>query len=302
MSAGSKDRLGRGLGALLGEYVEEPPAESELRTLPLNRIVANPFQPRREFSESELQELTDSIRQNGLLQPLVVRPAPGAVEPRYQLVAGERRLRAVSSLGWSDVSVVIRDVDDETLLVLALVENLQREALNVLEEAEGYQVLVDRFGLTQEQVATAVGKNRATIANVLRLLTLPPSVRRLLAAGDLAMGHARALLGLPDPTRIAALAREAVKHGWSVREVERRVRTETRQASDATRPARSQSPARDPMLRELEEALQERLGTRVQIKAGKEGAGVLEISYHSADDFERLFGLITGREAGEIVA
>lgn len=302
MTSGNKDRLGRGLGALLGEYVEDTQGENELRTVPLDRIVPNPFQPRREFAESELQELTDSIRQNGLLQPLVVRRSPGAVEPRYQLVAGERRLRAVRMLAWAEVPAVVREVDDETLLILALVENLQREALNALEEAEGYHALIDRFGLTQEQVADAVGKNRSTVANMLRLLSLPPSVRRLLEAGELAMGHARALLGLPDGPRVAALAREAAKKGWSVREVERRVRAEARQ-TDAASPGKSPGTTRrDPLLRELEQALQDRLGTRVQIRPGKDGQGVVEISFHNSEDFERLFALITGREATELLA
>ena len=303
MTAGSKDRLGRGLGALLGNYAEEAPSENELRAVPLARIVANPFQPRREFVASELNELADSIRQNGLLQPLVVRRAPGGVEQRYQLVAGERRLRAVTSLGWSEVSVVVKDVDDETLLILALVENLQREALSPLDEAEGYQVLSDRFGLTQEQIAHAVGKERSTVANMLRLLKLPVSVRRLLAEGHLGAGHARALLPLADGRRSAELARQAAKEGWSVREVERRVRKETRSDQGSTSSsARSEAPrARDPLLRELEAALQDRLGTRVHIKAGKSGTGTVEVSYHSAEDFERIFAIIVGQEASELL-
>ena len=300
MTAGEKDRLGRGLGALLGSYVEEAPAENELRTVVLSRIVPNPFQPRREFPPEELRELADSIKQNGLLQPLVVRRSPGGPEQRYQLVAGERRLRAVTSLGWSEVPVVVRDVDDETLLVLALVENLQREALNALEEAEGYQVLSDKFGLTQEQIAEAVGKDRSTVANMLRLLKLPASVRRLLGSGELAMGHARALLAVEDGLRAAELGRQAAKEGWSVREVERRVRKEARSAGTAPR-RRGPPPTRDPMLRELEGALQDRLGTRVHIRPGKEGTGILEVTYHSAEDFERLFALIVGRGASDIL-
>ncbi len=301
MTDGSKDRLGRGLGALLGNYVEEPPAENEIRAVPLARIVPNPFQPRREFDAEELADLTNSIRQNGLLQPLVVRRAPGGVEQRYQLVAGERRLRAVTALAWQDVSVVVRDVDDETLLILALVENIQREALSPLEEAEGYKVLIDRFGLTQEQVSAAVGKSRPTVANMLRLLTLPPSVRRLLASGALAMGHARALLAVTDGTRAAELAREAAKAGWSVREVERRVRAESSGGPERARPSSSPGRPKDPLVRELEQALQDRLATRVQIRRSRKGSGVVEISFHNAEDFERLFELIAGREASEVL-
>ncbi len=302
MTSGGKDRLGRGLGALLGTYAEQEPVREgeQLRSVPVARVAPNPFQPRRDFSEAELQELTDSIQHNGLLQPLVVRRAPG-VEARYQLVAGERRLRAVTALGWDEVSVVVRDVGDETLLVLALVENLQREALGPLEEAEGYQVLADKFGLTQEDIASAVGKDRSTIANMLRLLKLPASVRRLLGAGKLAMGHARALLAVPDPMRAAELARQAVKGSWSVREVERHVRREVTGASASGAAGRRSPTSRDPAIRELEQALQDRLGTRVRIRPAPNGTGVLEVSYHSTDDFERLFGLITGRDASELL-
>ncbi len=302
MTSAGKDRLGRGLGALLGTYAEQEPMREgeQLRSVPVARVAPNPFQPRRDFPKAELQELADSIRHNGLLQPLVVRRAPG-VEPRYQLVAGERRLRAVTALGWDEVSVVVRDVNDETLLVLALVENLQREALGPLEEAEGYQVLADKFGLTQEDIASAVGKDRSTVANMLRLLKLPASVRRLLSTGKLAMGHARALLAVPDSMRAAELAREAVKGGWSVREVERHVRREVTGASTSGARRGSSPASRDPAIRELEQALQDRLGTRVRIRPAANGTGLLEVSYHSTDDFERLFALITGRAASELL-
>jgi ParB family chromosome partitioning protein len=282
--------------------MDEPVSENEMRSVPVSRVVPNPFQPRREFAASELEELRESIRQNGLLQPLVVRRTPG-VEPRYQLVAGERRLRAVAALGWEEVSVVVRDVDDETLLVLALVENLQREALNALEEAEGYQVLTDRFGLTQEQIAAAVGKDRSTVANMLRLLKLPASLRKLLDAGQLATGHARALLALEDPLKASELGRRAAREGWSVREVERRVKKELGGSRRSTGPAHETTAgsARDPGIRELEQALQDRLGTRAHVRPGKGGSGILEIYYHSADDFERLVALITGRETSEIL-
>ena len=222
MTPPRKDRLGRGLGALLGDYstAEDAPA-GDVRSVLIGSILPNPLQPRREFSETELEELTSSIRENGLLQPLLVRPAgPG----RYELVAGERRLRSIQRLGWQEVPVVVRKVEDEGLLVLALVENLQREELSSLEEAEGYRTLTERFGLTQEEVSRAVGKDRSTVANLLRLLRLPPSLRRLLEGGKLSMGHARALLSVEDPVRASNLARQAVKEGWSVREIERHAR------------------------------------------------------------------------------
>jgi ParB family chromosome partitioning protein len=258
----------------------------------ISSIFPNPLQPRREFPETELEELTSSIKENGLLQPLLVRPAgPG----RYELVAGERRLRSVQRLGWQEAPVVVRKVEDEGLLVLALVENLQREELNPLEEAEGYLTLTERFGLTQEEVSQAVGKDRSTVANLLRLLKLPPSIRRLLEAGDLSMGHARALLSVEDPVRASSLARQAVKEGWSVREIERHAR------GSASRAAKAR-PSRDPVVRALEEALRERLATRVKIRAGKKGTGVIEVPFHGSEDFERLFVILAGREASDVVS
>src|SRR5688572_21903073 len=262
MSPQRKDRLGRGLGALLGDYLQpESVPAGDVRTIPVSGIVPNPLQPRKSFSETELEELAGSIRESGLLQPLVVRAAgPG----RFELIAGERRLRSIQRLGWREVPVVVREVDDEALLVLALVENLQREELNPLEEAEGYRQLVERFGLTQEEIAQAVGKERSTVANLLRLLKLPPSIRKLLESGQLSMGHARALLTVEDPVRAAELARQAVKEGWSVRDVEREARgSSERPAKRASAPS---SPSRDPVVRALEEALRERLATRVLVR------------------------------------
>jgi len=292
-----KDRLGRGLEALLGDYSasEEAPA-GDVRLVMISSIFPNPLQPRREFPETELEELTSSIKENGLLQPLVVRPAgPG----RYELVAGERRLRSLQRLGWQEAPVVVRKVEDEDLLVLALVENLQREELNPLEEAEGYRTLAERFSLTQEEISQAVGKDRSTIANLLRLLKLPPSIRRLLEAGDLSMGHARALLSVVDPVHASTLARQAVKEGWSVREIEQHIRGPARGATSRADKVR---PTRDPVVRTLEEALRERLATRVKIRAGKKGMGVIEVPFHGSEDFERLFVLLAGREASDVVS
>ena len=295
-----KDRLGRGLGALLGDYLESDMPETEVRRLPVGSIVPNPLQPRQVFSEEELAELVSSIRENGLLQPLLVRPDPSSGD-RYQLVAGERRFRSVQRLAWTDVPVVVREVSDEALLVLALVENLQREQLNALEEAEGYQGLIDRFGLTQEEVAHAVGKERSTVANTLRLLKLPPSIRKLLQRGDLGMGHARALLSVEDPVRAAELARRAVSEGWSVREVERQARS-VRSGGPSSR-ARGPRRSSDPVILALEEALRERLSTRVQIRGGggRKGKGVIEVPFHDAEDFERLFALVAGIEASDVL-
>jgi ParB family chromosome partitioning protein len=290
----SKDRLGKGLGALLGEYLEPEPSSADTRRVPLASIMASPLQPRRVFSDDELEELTASIRENGLLQPLVVRPAPGS-PGRFEVVVGERRFRAVTRLGWDDVPVLIREATDETLLVLALVENLQREALSPLEEAEGYVALSDRFELSHTAIAQAVGKDRSTVANMIRLLKLPPSLRKLLESGALTQGHARTLLSLEDPVKAGELGRRAAKEGWSVRELERRV-------SGANQRAR-RKPARvvDPVLLALSQSLEEHLGTRVEVRHGRGGKGAIEIKYHGHEDFERLFELIVGRGVSEVV-
>lgn len=297
MSRPRKDRLGKGLGALLGDYLDtETLKDGEVRTVEVRAISPNPLQPRKEFTPDELAELAESIRENGLLQPLVVRPAPGVAE-RFELVAGERRFRAIGTLGWEEVPVLIREVDDETLLVLALVENLQREALNPLEEAEGYRTLAETFGMTQEDIARSVGKNRSTVANLLRLLRLPPSIRRMLQNDELSMGHARALLAVESPVRASELARQAVQRGWSVREVERRAGRE--------REGRRKKPTtpsdRDAVVRALEEALREELSTKVRLKGVRTGKGTIEVPFHSTEDFERLFALIAGREASDVV-
>ena len=291
-----KDRLGRGLGALLGDYMTAGvTSPGDVRSVAVSGIVPNPLQPRKSYSDAELDDLAASIREHGLLQPLLVRPAGPA---QFELVAGERRLRSLQRLGWPEVPVVVREIPDEALLVLALVENLQREDLNPLEEAEGYRTLVERFGFTQEDVSRAVSKDRSTVANLLRLLKLPPSIRHLVETGDLSMGHARALLAVEDPVRAGELARTAIKEGWSVREMERRSRVAGPRGPGRTAPA---GVVRDPVVLVLEEALRERLATRVQIRAGKKGTGVIEVPFHSPEDFERIFALLAGREASEIV-
>jgi ParB family chromosome partitioning protein len=290
----SRERLGKGLGALLGEYLEPEARSGENQRLPLDSIVSNPMQPRRVFAKGELDDLTTSIRDNGLLQPVVVRPAPESID-RFELVAGERRYRAVSRLGWPDIPVLVRDASDETLLVLALVENLQREQLNPLEEAEGYEALSEQFGMKQEDIARAVGKDRSTVANLVRLLKLPPSIRKLVEKGALTQGHARALLTVDDPVRAGELARRAVKEGWSVREMERRA------SSKGGKPRRKREGKQDLVVRALEEALQDHLLTRVAVKQKRGGKGMIEIQYHNAEDFGRLFEAITGRTVSEIV-
>ena len=304
-SRSGRPRLGKGLGALLGESVLAEPAEGDVRKVRVDRIRPNPFQPRREFTGEELTELQESIRVNGLLQPPVVRPAPAGAPGLFELVAGERRFRCVRELGWKEIPVFVRDVDDRALLVLALVENIQREELGVLEEAEGYRVLVQEFGMTQAEVAESVGKKRSTVANALRLLRLPASVRRQLAGGTLSMGHARALLGVEDPGRLLEFARRGSEEGWSVREMEERIRKPTpgprlKGANRRGDGALDGEELLSPVLRALQEEMRHALGTRVAVREGKGGGGKIEIPFHSPADFERLFALLTGVEATDV--
>jgi ParB family chromosome partitioning protein len=185
-------------------------------------VVPNPFQPRKEFRAEELSELQESLNASGLLQPITVRRRPG--RDGFELIAGERRLRAASKLGWKEIPAIIKEIDDKTILTLALIENLQRADLNPVEEGEGYYRLSHDFGMTQQQIAETVGKDRTTIANMLRVLQLPSGVRKLLEEGHLTLGHAKVLLGLNDSAQITRLAKEVVAEGLTVRELERRVR------------------------------------------------------------------------------
>src|SRR5712671_6738429 len=216
-------RLGRGLEALLGSATGLASSDDgALKSIPIAHVSRNPFQPRHEFNAEDLAELQESLKASGLLQPITVRRRPG--KDGFELIAGERRLRAATKLGWKEIPAIIKEIDDKTILTLALVENLQRTDLNPIEEGEGYHQLSHDFGLTQQQIAETVGKDRTTIANMLRLLQLPEPVRKLLQEGQLSMGHAKVLLGLEDPAMIATLAREIAKEGLTVREVEQRLR------------------------------------------------------------------------------
>lgn len=303
MTATRRPRLGKGLGALLSEYLppDDLQADSPYRHVPVERIRVNPYQPRRDFPPEQLDELTDSIRENGLLQPLVVRRTgnvDGAVE--WELVAGERRWRAVRRLGWSEVPALVRELDDRAMLLLAIVENVQRAELSPLEEAAGYRQLTEEFGFTQAEVAEHVGRQRSTVANALRLLQLPVSVQRLLEEGRLAAGHARALLGLADERKMAELARETAAAGLSVREVERRVR---RSASEENRNAAARARGnarREPHLRHLERELQRAFGAEVRIRVGVGERGKVEVPYVNAEDFERILDLLLSGAARDV--
>jgi ParB family chromosome partitioning protein len=285
-------RLGRGLEALLGPSTREQAAASgALKEIPIGAISPNPWQPRRDFNEAAMVELAASIEASGLLQPVVVRP----VGSRYELIAGERRLRAVTRLGWPTIPAVVREVDDQAALTLALIENLQRDDLSPIDTALGYQQLMSEFGIAQAEVARLVGRDRSTVANTLRLLKLPRDVQALVQANELTEGHARSLLALEDPADISRLAREAVAGGWSVRHTEAVVRGD---AVDKPRGKmmKKAAPARPASAdaRRIEDVLRQRLGTDVRLTAKRRGRGLLSISYYSNDDLARLLELILG--------
>ncbi len=285
----AKRRLGRGLEALLGvASVEEAEREGSLRELPVGEVKPNRYQPRRAFDPAALKELKDSLQANGLLQPIVVRP----MDHGFELVAGERRWRAAKELGWKKIPAVVRDVDEQTLLTLALVENLQRASLSPIDEAEGYERLVREFRMSHADIAKAMGRDRSTVANAVRLLQLPKSVQQLLDGGALSAGHARALLSLEDAKEIARLAREAVAHGWSVRETEQRTRGGGERKKAGAAKARRALP---PEARRIEEALRRRLGTDVAITLSGREKGHLAVRFYSHDDLARLLEIILGR-------
>jgi len=296
-------RLGRGLEALLA--TRPAPAEQStgevgigsghesVQRIQIAKIRPNPYQPRKEFGAEELAELESSLKESGLLQPISVRPVPQG--PGYELIAGERRLRAATRLGWTDIPAVVRDIDDRALLTLALVENLQRADLNPMEEAHGYQRLQTDFSLTQQQVAEVVGKERSTIANILRLLNLPVPVQQLVQAGHITLGHARALLTLGDEGVIVTMAQDIVVKGLSVREVEQRVRIQA-PATEKRRKAPSEQSASkgSAETRRIADELRRHLQTDVSISVTAKDHGNIQIAFYSSDDLERLLDLILG--------
>ena len=285
-------RLGRGLEALLGPMSRDQAQQSgALREIPVSAISANPFQPRRSFDAVALAELTASIDASGLLQPVTVRP----VGARFELIAGERRWRAVQSLGWAKIPAIVRDLDDRTVLTLALIENLQRDDLTAIDAAIGYQRLIAEFRIPQAEVARLVGKDRSTVANTLRLLKLPADVQDLVQSKRLSEGHARALLSLEDPAAISRVAADTVARSWSVREVEAVVRGDApgRARGRMMKKPAAQKPA-SADARRVEDALRKRLGTDVRLTAKRRGRGLLTISYYSNDDLARLLELVLG--------
>ena len=297
MTTDKARRLGRGLEALLGSPLpttatRETQARSDLHRIPIAEIRPNPFQPRRAFAPQELADLESSIRANGLLQPISVRPASNGTG--YELIAGERRLRAATSIGWTEIQALVRELDDRALLTLALVENLQRTDLDPLEEAEGYHRLVTEFELTQQQIADVVGKDRSTVANILRLLSLPASIRRFLQTREITLGHARALLSITDEHQMSALAQRIVQEGLTVRQVEAFARAVAPQEGTRKRPTRA-AKADTPVTRRIETELRRYLQTDVRITLGEGERGQIGISFYSADDLERLLDLVLGQ-------
>ena len=285
--------LGRGLDALLPSTPPQPapgdpsdaPPGVELREVPLTAITAGGFQPRHRFDDEALEELTASVAELGVLQPVLVRPAGAG----YELIAGERRWRAARAAGLTTIPALVRTVDDAAALEQALVENLQRDDLTPLEEAAAYQQLQDEFGCTQEEVARKVGKSRTAVTNTLRLLQLPGPVQQLVNDRTLSAGHARALLGLDEPADQVELARQVVAHGWSVRQTEAAVRR-------ATRPVAPEDPAAPGTTRpagvlEVEQQLGDRLGTRVRVQVGA-SRGRIQIEFADLEDLARIYELL----------
>lgn len=282
-----KGGLGKGLEAL---FVDNETEEITPSTLKLTEIEPNREQPRKDFDEKALSELADSIREHGVLQPLLVRPLK---DGRYQLIAGERRWRASRMAGLTEVPVIVRDLDDQAAMELALIENLQRTDLNIMEEAAGYRELMERYGMTQEVVAKRVGKSRPAVANALRMLALPEATARLVREGKLTAGHARALLGLPDPAEIDPLAERVLAEGLSVRETERLV------ADRKVSPEKKPQPAvknwgEDSRLKQTVLYLSEYFGRKTQIKAKKDGTGRIVIDFYSKEDLEALLKQMCG--------
>lgn len=310
MSKTKRPALGRGLGALLpGKPPSAPAAPPEAapaavtpagppRELPIERIEPNPEQPRKQFDPEKLEELAQSIRTQGILQPIVVTPRPKVPgqSPTYLIVAGERRWRAAQKAGLHVVPVHVREVDEEHRLELALIENIQRADLNPIEEARAYQQLLEQHGYTQEELAVRVGKDRSTISNVMRLLRLPRRVQEMVEDGRLSMGHARALLGLTHEDDMNAVASEVVTGGLSVRATEQAVRKRARADKPPPEPS-DEEQRRKIIVDELETRLRRRLGVRVRLRSGAaKGQGVLEIPYTTLDELDRVLHMILNDE------
>lgn len=284
----SRRALGRGLKALIPE---SEAAEGSVRAIPLDQVDRNHDQPRRRFDEEHLEELRESIATHGVLEPIIVRP----VEGRYEVVVGERRWRAAQMAGLSAIPAVVRPLDDREAMELALVENLQREDLNPMEEAEAYKRLMEEFTMTQGDVAERVGKKRSTVANRLRLLEIDEELKPEIESGRLSSGHAKVLLGISSAGRRIELARRVMADGLSVRALEELAREAPEKSKRTKEERRKPTTTRDPLIVDVEEQLQHALGTKVRV-VRRGGRGRIEIDYYSEDDMERLLELLTGTD------
>ena len=284
----SNKGLGKGLGALLGDFSEEPASDSAYRLLPIYKVEPNPDQPRHDFDEEELEALSESIAVHGIVQPLTVREMPNGY---YQIIAGERRWRAARLANLSDVPVIVVEADDKKAMELALIENLQRQDLNPVEEALGYQSLIEEYGLTQEETAARVGKSRPAVANALRLLHLPQEVAGLVAAGRLTAGHARAILAFEGEEEQRRVARAAVEGELPVRALEKMAKTAKKEKKEAASPAAF---PKDAFYAEVELALSEQTGRRVKV-AEKGDKGVLQIEFYGREDLQELANRLAPR-------
>ena len=281
----SQKGLGKGLGALLGDFAEEPQEKSAYQSLPIYKVEPNPDQPRKDFDPEELENLAESIRVHGLIQPLTVREMPTGY---YQIIAGERRWRAARLAKLSEVPVVVIDADDRKAMELALIENLQRQDLNPVEEALGYKSLMEDYGLTQEEAASRVGKSRPAVANALRLLHLPDTIAQMVAGGELSAGHARALLAFATEEEQLDAAAAAVDKSLSVRDLERMAKASRAPRKEKEAPALFSRP---PFFEEVELSLTEHMGRRVKVtplKAGDKSGGTLTIEFFDPGDLQDL--------------
>lgn len=280
----AKRGLGRGLKALIPDI--ETAVDHEIKELPIDGILPNPFQPRKRFDESKLEELGESIRQHGIVQPLVVRQKGNS----YELVVGQRRLQAARIVGLEKVPVVVRHFEDIEMVQVALIENLQREELNPMEEAEAYNQLVEEFGMTQEELAKVLGRSRPTITNTLRLLNLSPEVQAIVSRGTITMGHARALLAITDLRLQRKLCAHVVEKQLSVRETEELVR-KVAATGELHKPKVKSEQRKDPHIIEIEGKLRRALGTQVRVRQGRK-KGKIEIEYYNDEDLERILSLM----------
>lgn len=287
---GSKKRgLGRGLGALIPTGPEEEKSGGELKEIRVKDIIPNPEQPRMLIDREKLQELIESIKEHGVVQPVVVRPVGG---DKYELIAGERRWRACKELGMEYIPALVKEYDDLQASAVALIENIQRENLNALEEAQAYSRLMNEFGLTQEDVSRRLGKSRPFIANMVRLLTLPEEIREMVREGSLSAGHARALVTLRNKDLQMAAALKIVRRHLNVRQTEQMVKKMLEERESNGAPQKN----KDPVLKDSEEVIEKNLGAKVSIKKGRGGKGKIIINFTSEEDFNRLVEFLAGKK------